>query len=438
MNTSIRSITLAGAIATAIALSACSGAAPATQAPAPKAAEPTKAAAPVELKVTVWTSNETQLKTLADIGEAYRKNRPNVTVKYESIPIVDYVSKVTIQLSSATPPDVGWVVESSAPTFVNAGVLADLRPTLDKTAGYNYADLSKPAMGLWTKANAVYGVPFSSSPFFVVYNKDMFAAAGAQTPEDYVKAGTWTWENLAKASADVQKKLPAGSYGFQTIDGAGFTSPWATIVPIIRSFGGDAWTADNICGLDKPEAVKAVQLFHNMVYKDKSVVPPGEQADFYAGKAAMTTAQLSRLSKLEKAEFKWGMVPLPGNAQIIGQAAFAVWNASKNKDEALNFLAFMTNPENTALTAQYFPPARSSVLNGTAWLASNKLVTPDQMKASVVSGIEKGTVLPSHPSFPKIDLIARAEFDKLWKADANAQQILTGMCEMLKPVLAAR
>lgn len=427
------------AAAASLALAACGGApaapttAPAAQATAVKPA----AAEPVNLRVTVWSGNEKHLQTLNDIATAYKSKNPAVSVKYDVIPFADYLSKLTVQMSGNNPPDLGWVVENSAPTLIDAGVLVDLKPTIDQTQGYNFAELSQPAMGLWQRGANVYGIPFSTSPFFVVYNKDLFAKAGIDTPDKLVAQGKWTWEALAQAAKGIQA-TGGGVYGFQPIDS--FPYNMNIIAPVLRAYGGDVWDAAGTkCALNTDGSVKAMQLIHDMLFKDKSATPIGDKSDFYAGQVGMTTAQLSRLAKLDKAPFKWDVVPMPsgpaGDSQLIGQAAFSVFRASKNQKAALDFVAFMTNAENTAKLSVFFPPARKSVLEGTAFLTSNPMVTPEQMKASVGVGIEKGKIVPVHTNFAKIELALKPVLDKTWLPGADIKAQMDEACKAISPLL---
>jgi multiple sugar transport system substrate-binding protein len=176
-----------------------------------------------------------------------------------------------------------------------------------------------------------------------------------------------------------------------------------------------------------------------MVYTDKSAPPPGQQSDFYAGTAAMTIGQLSRVARLKDAKFKWDMAPLPAGPKsqpyVIGQAAIGVFTASKNQQVAKDFVAFMTNKDNVAKLAQFFPPARVSVLEGDALLKANPAVPADRMKQSVVEGIKQGSVMTAHPDFPKIELASQAEFDKLWKPGVDVQAAMTGLCKAIQPLL---
>lgn len=433
---------LALALGLLVALAACASAPQAAPASAPTAAGgAAKQAEPVNLRFTIWSSNQAHLDLLNGIAEEYKKTHPNVSVKYEVTPITDYNSKITVQLAGGSPPDAGWIVERAAPTFVNAGVLADLAPTVKAKSDYNFGDISQNALKLWTKGDAVYGIPFSTSPFMIYYNADMFKAAGVESPHDMLAKGQWTWENLATAAKAIAAKSPQGTYGYAPEDGGMYTTlVWQNILPIIRAYGGEAWNAEGTkCLLDSPEAVAAVKRYHDMVFKDKSAPPPGQQSDFYAGTAAMTIGQLSRVAKLKDAKFKWDVIPLPAGPKeqpyIIGQAAIGVFNASKNQAAAKDFVAFMSNKENVAKLAAFFPPARASVLESDALAKANPQFPAERMKQTVVEGVNKGAVLTSHVEFPKIELTAQPEWDKVWKADANVETALANMCKSLAPLL---
>ncbi|MCL4559219.1 MAG: sugar ABC transporter substrate-binding protein [Chloroflexi bacterium] len=390
---------------------------------------------PVKLRFTVWTGNDQHLKLLNGIASDYTAQHPNVTIQFDTIPFDDYVTKVTVELAGNNPPDAGWLMETAAPSFVDAGVLADLMPTLNSYPNYDFADFPSSVLSLWQKDNAVYGVPFSNSPIFVAYNKDLFTAAGASTPDEMIKNNEWTWENLAKVAKQIKDKGPAGSYGFVGFDAEMFTAqPWSTMVPVIWAYGGNAWSEDGkTCMINQPEAVKAIQLLHDMTFKDGSIVPPGNQTAFASGSVGMTLVQLSRLTQLADAPFKFGIAPLPsgpaGNKAVIGQAAIVVFDKSPNKSVAEDFVAFMTTKENFAKMAAFFPPARSSVLDSGILAQENPNLDPAMVDAAIVNGIKTGSVLPSHVNFPKIDLAMRADFDKLWTADANVQDVLNQACQ---------
>ncbi|WP_206078334.1 sugar ABC transporter substrate-binding protein [Poseidonocella sp. HB161398] len=390
-----------------------------------------------ELRFTVWTGSDAHLAMLDGIAASYTEKHPDVTVRFETIPFADYVQKITLQLAGGNPPDLGWLLENSAPTFVDAGVLLDVSDTLKDTDGYDFDDLSQAAMGLWQEGGAVYGVPFSTSPFIIYYNASLYDAAGLEHPDVLAAKGEWTWERLkqdAAALADAEE----GVWGFQSVDGQGYGGRVIhTLIPMIRSYGGAAWE-DGTCGLSSDEAVEAVALYHDMIFKDRSAVPPGEQGDFFTGNAALTVTQLSRVSKLSDAGFDWGIAPLPsgpaGAVSVIGQAAVVAFAQGSQTELAADFLAHMTRPENVAVMAEFFPPARLSVLEDEAFLSSNAAVTSAQMKI-VAEGIANGSVAPGHIAYPQIESAMRPKFDALWKPDADVKAVLEDVCAAIEPLL---
>jgi len=389
-----------------------------------------------ELRVTIWTGNEAHLKMLNGYAESFRATHPDVTVKFETIPPGDYTQKLTFQLAGGNPPDLGWLMEDAAPAFAKAGVLEDLAPTLNAVKEYDFADFSKPAMGLWMSGSKVIGVPFSTSPFVIFYNKDMFDKAGLEDPLALAAKGQW---NMATFQ-DVARKLKAanGKFGFEFKDGQGYeTRIMHALMPPIRAYGGDVWV-NGQCGFDMPPAIAAVKQLHDMVFKDKSIVPPGEKGDYFSGNAAMTINQISRASLMPKAGFKWGIAPLPtgpgGESPVIGQAGIVVFAAGKQKKLAAEFLAHMTTKASVITAAQFFPPARNSVLASDVFVNSNKLIPAPQMKI-VADAIAKGKVLPAHEKSPQIVAAMKPRVDALWRADANVEAALKAVCTAIKPLL---
>ena len=388
----------------------------------------------VKLRFTTWTGDKEQLGLLKSIADEFNasQNTYKTDVSFETVPFQDYVSKITLQLSGSNPPDLGWMVETAAPTFVNSGVLVDLKESLRK---YDFPDLNPMALELWSNGGKVYGVPFSTSPFVIFYNKTMIEKAGVPVPSDLAAKGEWTWEAFRKIAKAVKDKT--GVYGFQGMDGMTYDKRvWHTLVPLIRSYGADAWDRSGTIGLNSPQAVQAVKFFHEMVYRDKSIVPPGDQSDFYAGNAAMTAGQISRVTKLKDVTWKWDLAPMPTGpttvSDTIGQAAIVVFGAGKNKEAARELLAYMTNKENVLKMAKYWPPARVSVMKSDAFLKSNPLISPESMQKAVVSGLLQGKVLPSHEKFPQIDLAASAQFDKLWNPSADVQAVMDAVAQAVK------
>ncbi|MFN7024576.1 MAG: ABC transporter substrate-binding protein [Pseudorhizobium sp.] len=395
------------------------------------------AAFATDLRMTVWTGSEAHLTMLNSIAESFKVKHPDVNVTFETVPVNDYTQKLTFQVAGGNPPDIAWMMEDAAPAFENANLLMDLGPTLRATEGYDFADFSQPAMELWQDGETVYGIPFSTSPFLIYYNKDMFEKAGLEDPLALSAKGEWNMDKFQEVSKTLAETNP-GKWGFEFKDGEGYASRMThALLPPIRAYGGDIWSNQE-CGFDAPEAVEAIKQLHDMVFKDKSIVPPGEQGDYFSGNSAMTVNQISRASKMAEAGFKWGIAPLPtgpgGEAPVIGQAGLVVFAQGRNTELAAEFVAHMSNRENVTTMAQFFPPARISVLQADAFINGNKLVAPEMMK-NVAAAIANGRVHPAHRKAPQILAAMAPRVDALWKADADVDAAITDICTAIQPLL---
>ncbi len=394
---------------------------------------------PVNLRFTLWIpSDAPHMEVFNLIKDEYEAANPNVSIEYDFIPFGDYESTITLQLAGSNPPDAGWLVERSAPTFTGAGVLVDLSSVVRSDPDYRYDDFAESALGLWEDGDAVYGIPFSTSPFLILYNQSLFTEAGAPTPDELIAAGEWNWQRLAEVVDDIQDAT--GSFGFLSSDGGLFSGdPWPTIYPIMAAYGGTVWDEANRCGFSSAGSIEGLSLLHDMIFTDESAVPPGTEIDFFAGGAAVTIGQLSRVNRLADATFEWGIAPLPGgpsgDVAIIGQAAITAFAKAPHPEVAADFVRFLTTEENVTRLSAFFPPARESVMSSEAFYNANPLLDAERIETVVAPAITTGTVLPSHEQFAAINITTQPLLDGLWTADGDVAATGAAICEAIQPLL---
>lgn len=393
------------------------------------------------MTMTVWTSNPAQLKVLNDLTAEFSRTRGGGKVEIQSIPQADYLTKVSIRLSGGAAPDLGWMGAPDAIGMAKNGQLIDLGPELKKDASYQFDDLVPAAFTNWRSGEHVWGVPFSTSPFFTIYNKDLLAKAGASDPAKLAAGGKWTWQALSDLGRKVQPTLPDGSYAFQSNDGGIYGKlVWATLEPLIRAYGSKVFDSQTgQCQLNSRQSVAAIQAYRAMAFTDKTAVPPGNEADFFAGKAAVTFTQTSRLSQLKGAEFTWGVAPLPagpaGPVYFTGQAGLVAFKAGKHAELATELIKFISAKEGTQKLAAFFPPARESVLDQAAQIYAQGPLPKDAIEPVLVSGIKKGYPFRYPSVWPEVVLTSAPVFDKLWTRDANPQKVMDDLCQQLNPLL---
>lgn len=426
--------------AAALALSACGGstsggATPGATTDGASAAAP---ADPVDLRMTVWTADETQLGQFKEIGDAYVAAHPDLvkSVTFESIPFADYTTTLTTQLAGGNPPDLAWILESYAPEFVDSGALVDIKSVLEGTEGYEYDDLLPSSLSLWQQDDGLFAYPFSNSPFGMFVNTDQIAAAGQPNPADLVASGDWTYEKAAEIAAATAKS--SGRQGLVVRD---FDyKMWENLATVWDGWGASPWSEDgSTCTFTEPEMVDAMTWIHDQIFVNGAMPGPGTTADFFAGESAMTITQISRASALDDS-FAWDLVPLPegptGYQSVIGQAGIGVLAKGKNPEIAAGFLAFFTEPENAAKLAAYFPPPRQSLLNAETLVAANPRLSEEQLQAVVIDGIDGAVTKPAHQNFAQLQQVVRAELDALWTPDASVDDVLAATCTAIDPLLA--
>jgi multiple sugar transport system substrate-binding protein len=391
----------------------------------------------VNLRMTIWSANEAHLAMFNEIAEGFKATHPNVSVTFEPLPFDSYTTTLTTQIAGGNPPDLAWILETTAADFVNSGALAPLSDAFAATEGYDLADVNASATALWTKDGQLFAYPFSTSPFAIFANNAVIKAAGAKTPAELIAAGEWNWDNAFATAATVGQSGKSGlvvrDFKYQT---------WQNLASIWKGWGAAPWSADGkTCGFTEPAMVDAMTAIHKAIFTDKAMPGPGEDIDFFAGETGMTITQISRASLLPKENpFDWDLVPLPagpaGEYAVVGQAGVGAFAAGANAPVAVEFLAYMTNPENSRKLAQFFPPARASLLNAQTLASTNPLLSAEQIENVVIAGISSGTVLPGHTNFAQIQQTVRASLDSLWVADADVPAVLQSVCDGVAPLLA--
>ncbi|SEE97650.1 ABC transporter substrate-binding protein [Ruania alba] len=400
-------------------------------------ATPDPADGSVDLRMTVWTSDEGHLALFDEIADGYIEENPELvsSVTFETVPFDDYTSTLTTQLAGGNTPDLGWVFESNAPEFVSSGALTDVRPALAGSEGYEFDDIVPSALDLWSEGEGLYAYPFSNSPFVMFVNTDRIAESGQDDPADLVSSDEWTWDSARDISAASAEQLGGAGLVVRDFD----YSDWGNLATVWGGWDAAPWSEDGTtCTFTDPAMVDAMTWIHDAAFADGAMPGPGTSADFFAGDVTMTVTQISRAAALD-GSFEWDVLPLPagpaGQQNIIGQAGVGVFENGENPEIAADFLAHFTSPESAEQLATYFPPPRESLLNAQTLADANPLLSEDQLESVVVGGITDAITKPAHPNFAQLQTTIRGELDALWTADADVEAVLANVCSAADPLL---
>ncbi|WP_152354700.1 ABC transporter substrate-binding protein [Brachybacterium subflavum] len=394
----------------------------------------------IALRMTMWSSNPDQLALFDEIADAFIAEHDEVTsIDFESLALDQLDMVLTTGMTAGDPPDLTWLPVESSLEYIDAGALLDAAPVLSSTPGYDVDDLVPALQERWRRGDAQYGVPFSTGPLIMYFNKDLYAKAGVRSPAELLAEDQWTWEAFRETSRQLTEATGMPGYVLNDFD----FQNWTRLLPIMDAYDASPWDSDATrCTADSPEMREAMTLFHDMVFEDGSSPIPGQQADFWGGQAGATTAFLGSSSLLEDASFEWDVVRTPGgpagDTQSIGQSSIVALSAGRNTEAALEFLAFLTNTENAKKISQFFPPARESLLNAEVLAESSGLLTAEDLEPIVESITTKGRLFPVASNGARVANALDSSLDEfVYKQDVDLAEALPKVCTAIEPVLSA-
>lgn len=385
----------------------------------------------VNLRMSVWSSNEDQLALFNSIADDYMGENPNVkSIRFESLPFADYNTTLTTQVAGGNAPDLAWVGDISH-DLIAANALVPLNEVFSSTEGWEFDDLLPSLKEQYSQENELYAYPFSNSPYALYVNTDLIDEAGESwTGEDR------SWDDIIATGSAVNESTGKAGLVVRDFD----YSSWKHLESVWMGWGAEPWdAAGTTCTFDSPEMIDAFEFIHDAIFVDGAMPGPGTSTDFFAGDAAFTVAQVSRASLLDDT-FEYDIATLPsgpaGDYAVIGQAGIGVLKSSPNVEHATDFLAFLTNPQNSAQLAQFFPPPRESLLTGEKLAEVNTKLSAEQLQTVVVDELPQATTNVNHTNPAAIGDAVRVVLDDLWNANADVPAVLANVCGALDPLLA--
>ncbi len=335
------------ALAVAALLAACSGGSEPGDSGA--AASPADTAANVTL--TWWTGQTSDAQEVLDgLAKEFTALHPNVTIKASSgAPTTDeLLQKLTAGFASDTHPDISYAFGSWATQLGESGKTLDLTERVkDPAVGWDqFPDAARQTA---SPGGKVLGVPAIVDNLALIYNPDLFAAAGVPEP-----TADWTWDDFraaAKKITDPAKNVYGTAY---SVSGSEDTT-WH-FWPLLWQRGGDVLTADqkksafnSQAGVDSLELLRAMAVDDKSVYLDQTDEKYGPL--FTDGRIGMIISGPWQLYDLvqKKTPYKVQVLPgVNGNHQTVsGPDVWALFDHGDANRAYWSFelVRWLTSPE---------------------------------------------------------------------------------------------
>lgn len=383
---------------------------------------------PVNLVFSIW-GNETHKKMYEELLAEFKQTHEHINVEIQTIPFDDYQQKLSIMAASQTAPDVAWLAERMIPQFLESDQLLDISESVKSDSNYNFADIYPSTLELFTKDGGLYGIPFSTPPGVMFYNKTLFEQNGLKTPLELVAEGNWTYEEFLKAARTIADPSQ-GIYGVKLIRE---WKNWAdALLPLFWSHGADVFNEDGTAfALNTPEGAAALQLYTDMIFKDQVHPKPGDAITFDTGKIGMFTDRYSYVSTARAIEdFEWDIAPMPagpnGRGTSMGFAGYSVFKTD-HPEEAMELLKFLTNESSMAVTSQFFVPSRKSILESDIFMNSHELPSAESIQIAILDQMDEARIAPGHRNWQQIDVKMQTLLDYIYTQTAPVEEVLQMM-----------
>ena len=301
------------------------------------------------LTFQIWDVN--QRDGMQAVCDAYTAKNPDVVIEVQVTSWGEYWTKLEAAAISNQMPDVFWMHTNEILKYADYGMIADLTDLYnDEDPDYYKNHFSEISLAnIQGSDGRYYGIPKDKDTVCLVYNKEMFDAAGVSYPDE-----TWTWE---AASAQIYQKT--GKYGYMAYgdDQLGYWN-------FVYQKGGYILTEDKTKGgFDNPATREAMEFYINLQQENWcpdqnyfAETSPGTA--FFSEQGSMFLEGnwnlLSEMQNYPEMQGKWDVAVLPmcpnpaegdGKATISNGLCYATGAKGKNLEIVKDVLKFFGSEE---------------------------------------------------------------------------------------------
>ena len=437
---------LASAGAAGLALAACAPTVTQPGTTGERAQAP--AAATVSLRY-VYVADPGELEIRQACIADFMQKQSKIKIDGELVPEEGMGQKILTQLAGGAAPDMVYFNNTPLPLYATQNVLVPVDDYAQRDAATFVPDdfFAGPLQAM-SYNGKVYGFPYYSGPWMIIYNKTLFDKMSVPLPSAYAKgyqdnSDKWTWENLIALA----KQLISGEGVNQTFGYVPVRSFSVAIESWMAAYGAKAWSDDYAqCLVNEQASIDAHQLMVDMVVKDKSAPSQaqlqGIPDDFISGKIGMYRMLRAATPGYKDIKFELGEVVQPkgpkGRFTADGPNAVGIVSSCKNKDEAWEFCKYLPGDAPNVLGGQEFEfkasrsvPTRKSNFQSQVF-KDNLLPWED---ADVYQSSAHDVINPQRPGrWSEIDNAWREQWDAMLLGKP-VKQALDDLCATIQPML---
>jgi len=305
----------------------------------------------IELRFVSWDTAQASVDIMNNAKAAFEKENPNITIKIETSPYENYMTKLQTEIAAGSAPDMIQIGERDFRKYLEKGIVIDLMPYAEGEIKYDLADINPTILEVIKVDGKLPVLNIGVATTGIFYNKKLFDAAGIPYPKE-----DWTWEEFV----EIAKRLTVEENGKIVQYGANLNLSKDWVETLVQSNGGKYLSDDGKTtkgALDSPETVEALQFIVDLYNVHKVAPNPADLMAlkgidlFGTGMVAMNMNGSWATADLRaNPELDFGVAGLPRfadgkRANLMYTSGYGISSDSKHPEEAWKFLQFLTSPE---------------------------------------------------------------------------------------------
>ncbi len=316
-------------------------------------------AAPGPITLTIIMEQVPDTDVIRKMLPDFERENPGIKVVIDAMPYDAMRDKI---LASFMAPkatyDVIIVDNPWMDEFVAGNFLEPLDERIKAIPDYDFEDFVRPVREIGVVGGKIYGIPFYNYAVGLIVRQDLFNDPAYQDAyqKRYMKslAPPTTLEDYVRIAQFFKEQSGGKIYGvaMQPQRGYKIFEEWKNW---LYAAGGDLLDEQGHVIIDRPEAVRALELYITMY---KTAAPPNslnwgfDEAlrSMAAGEAAMMMSYNWMLPTLNNPQGpagalagKFALYEVPGGKAVLGAWHWAIPRNAPNKDASWRFISWITS-----------------------------------------------------------------------------------------------
>lgn len=344
------------------------------------------------LSWAMWSGGSEEQQAWLDAAAVVEREHPDIKIELQTSAFENYFTNLGTRIAGDAAP---CLVSMQS---LRLGTFEETMLPLDDYIAESELDAEEfdpNALQALQSDGKQMALPYDNGPILMLYNKDMFRAAGVAEPD-----ADWTIDDFESKAAKLTRDRKYGYVAFPN------SEPMLSMLATYN--GASAVTSDRQLSLDTPEMVEAFDWYTGLVRDHHWSPEISGNTDFtsdqfLAGNAAMVaTGPWDILNVDAQADFEVGLVALPagpdGSKTLSAGSGFGIAKSCPVPDQAFKALQVLTGQEvlnDLAVQGRAYP-ARIAAQN--AWYEN----APAGSEAALTAALEGATPLVTTQNWTEV------------------------------------